>query len=290
MLNKKLFFLIIITMSFLIFVACGSSSSSYSSVSSRFVYPNDRLDNAIDNGSLSGVISALAEGAKLNYILVISPLMRATIRGHLEIVQYMVENGANLDLRSDDGNTALMFAAEKGNTAIVKYLVENDANINARNNKGETALSWAYDKGEMGVYDYLIAHGAREFEPRQIAQQPVAPSSSSTTVIVQPSAPSQAAPAQSKPSASTLQIGTYAANRTNITMRLNLGQVTAYSDGDPVAFGTYQISGNQVVITFDARTSSTGAGASLRGNTYVYTITSNATFSGNGEDWARSGY
>ena len=73
-------------------------------------------------------------------------------------------------------------------------------------------------------------------------------------------------------------------------MRLNLGQVTAFSGRDPVAFGTYRISGNQVAITFDLRTSSTGAGAALRGNTYAYTITSNATFSGNGEDWVRTGY
>ena len=73
-------------------------------------------------------------------------------------------------------------------------------------------------------------------------------------------------------------------------MWLNLGQVIAHSARDPVAFGTYRISGNQVAITFDLRTSSTGPGAVLRGNTYAYTITSNSSFSGNGENWVRTGY
>ena len=61
--------------------------------------------------------------------------------GNLEIVQYLVENGANINAKDDDkGRTALMFASRDGHLEVVKYLVESGANINAKTDEGWTAL------------------------------------------------------------------------------------------------------------------------------------------------------
>jgi hypothetical protein len=70
-------------------------------------------------------------------------------------------------------------------------------------------------------------------------------------------------------------------------MSLSGYQATAYSGYNQVAWGTYRINGNQLVITFNT---GNGAGANLQGKTFAYTITSDTSFSGGGENWVRTGY
>ena len=86
-------------------------------------------------------------------------------------MRLLVQKGADKNIRNTySGSTPLMYAAASGYFDIVRYLVEQGANVNLRNNIGETAASIAYDQGEVDIYDYLIANVAREFEPRQVAQ------------------------------------------------------------------------------------------------------------------------
>ena len=61
----------------------------------------------------------------------------------LEIVKYLVEQGANINARSSYNTTALMEAAYKGNFEIVKFLVQNGADVNIKNNDNKTALDAA---------------------------------------------------------------------------------------------------------------------------------------------------
>ena len=117
-----------------------------------------------------------------------------------------------------------------------------------------------------------------------IASTPASPSST-TNVYVQPSAPAQSS-AQT-PSAPTFQSGLYAYSGSNITMRLSGYQATAFSGTTQVAWGTYRINGNQLVIIFNT---GSGAGVSLQGKTFAYTMTSGTSFSGGGESWVRTGY
>jgi len=78
----------------------------------------------------------------------------ATEYEHLEVVKFLVENGANIHANND---LALCWAAENGYLEIVKYLVENGANIHANN---DCALRWAAYKGHLEVVKYLIENGA----------------------------------------------------------------------------------------------------------------------------------
>jgi hypothetical protein len=203
---------------------------------------------------------------------------------HLEVIRFFIERGADINERYN-GKTALHFAVIRNQPAIVRYLVESGININARDNDGATAASLAYDKGEMEIYDYLKANGARDFEPRQVAQ-PAAPASSSTTnVYVQQPAPVQSAPAP-VPATPTLRPGRYACSGTNVTMEIQspLLFVTLYSGYSTVGNGSYKINGNTIIITISQ---ANDVIKHMRGMTYAYTIVSDTSFSGGGETWYR---
>ena len=48
--------------------------------------------------------------------------MRAEEKGHDEIVKVLIKAGADVNVKNDDGDTALMRAEEKGHDEIVKIL------------------------------------------------------------------------------------------------------------------------------------------------------------------------
>ena len=58
------------------------------------------------------------------------PLKFACIVGNKEIVNYLIEKGANVQAQN---NGALVVACYNGRTEIVKILIENGADINAKN-------------------------------------------------------------------------------------------------------------------------------------------------------------
>ena len=69
-------------------------------------------------------------------------LMLAVSHGRLDMVQLLVEAGADLNIRDEDGSSALMCAAEHGQTEIVKHLLTHpDTDIFAKDNDGLTALA-----------------------------------------------------------------------------------------------------------------------------------------------------
>lgn len=51
-----------------------------------------------------------------------SSLMYACKRGHVEVAELLLSFGANLEDRSNNGYTPLMFAASAGHCKIVKVL------------------------------------------------------------------------------------------------------------------------------------------------------------------------
>ena len=52
--------------------------------------------------------------------------------GWLEKVQECIENSADVSAKNKKGKTALRFASQNGHLDIVKYLVENGADINIK--------------------------------------------------------------------------------------------------------------------------------------------------------------
>jgi uncharacterized protein len=65
--------------------------------------------------------------------------MLAAFEGNLPLVRRLLEQGADVNARDRDGDTALMFAAFKGHTAIVGLLLAYGADAQARAKNGWTA-------------------------------------------------------------------------------------------------------------------------------------------------------
>ena len=59
--------------------------------------------------------------------------------------QYLVEKGADMEIANRHGHTCLMIACYKGHIAIVRYLLDKGADVRRKSLKGETNLTlfWA---------------------------------------------------------------------------------------------------------------------------------------------------
>ena len=92
-----------------------------------------------------------------------TPLMSAA--EHLEIVQFLIENGARLDATDNVGRTVLHEAAQHGANEVVAYLIEKGAQVDARTKNGLTPLHVAVNPGYFGRINIdcartLLDHGA----------------------------------------------------------------------------------------------------------------------------------
>lgn len=80
----------------------------------------------------------------------------------LEVIRRLIEAGADVNARNNDGWTALMKAATVGNIEVVKLLLKAGADINAKNIRGDKALSCAKKAGHQKIIQLLRGAGAKE--------------------------------------------------------------------------------------------------------------------------------
>ena len=82
-------------------------------------------------------------------------LSLAAENGHTEIVQALIDQGADLNIQNEDGNTALIRAAINGHTETAKLLIDQGADLNIQNNLGKTAQSIATENGHKAIVTLL---------------------------------------------------------------------------------------------------------------------------------------
>ena len=58
-------------------------------------------------------------------------------------IQPLIENGADVNLTDNQGQTPLHYAAANGHIAMAQLLIENGANVNLTDNQGQTPLDYA---------------------------------------------------------------------------------------------------------------------------------------------------
>ncbi len=81
-------------------------------------------------------------------------------KNRTDIVALLINAGANLDIKDNYGDTAVIKAAMHSNTEIAKLLVENNANLDLQDNFGYTAIIYAVQRRNIDIVKALIEKGA----------------------------------------------------------------------------------------------------------------------------------
>jgi len=123
-----------------------------------------------------------------------TPLHEAAGKGHnKEVAELLIDNGADVNARDEDGDTPLDWADRRNQTAttallrkhggktgeelgagitplqqvardghkeIAELLIAEGADVNAKNDYGWTPLHWAASRGHKEIVELLIAKGA----------------------------------------------------------------------------------------------------------------------------------
>ena len=94
------------------------------------------------------------------------PIHEAVMNGNIDEVQWQLNAGVDVNEESSKGLTPLHYAASAGYNDIVELLIERGANVNATDSgKGGTPLDYAHWGDQEEVIETLNAHNAqREHE------------------------------------------------------------------------------------------------------------------------------
>lgn len=88
------------------------------------------------------------------------PLFLAAGEGRLEVVRYLLDQGADVNAREQFGDTALIEAVFNGQSAAVKELLFRGADPNAIGDGG-TALDLAINRNHTAIADLLKHRGGK---------------------------------------------------------------------------------------------------------------------------------
>mmetsp|Transcript_1052 Transcript_1052/g.1172 ORF Transcript_1052/g.1172 Transcript_1052/m.1172 type:complete len:368 (+) Transcript_1052:177-1280(+) len=93
-------------------------------------------------------------------------LHRAAISGSFETVKFLLlsstagQHGVPINSKAHNGNTALHLTAQHGSLDIIQYLIDEKAEVNVQNDYDLTPLHFACIGGHLNIVRYLVLHGA----------------------------------------------------------------------------------------------------------------------------------
>lgn len=143
---------------------------------SRFLDAVERGDRPAVSDLLrnfSGLVHAVkvydANGLRIEN----SPLHLAAMRGHLGVVQELLQADAPVDAQNFVGETPLMLAAAGGHTDTVKFLLSRKAKADHAASEGYTALIYAARNAAIGAAQCLLQKGADVNKPDDAGRAPL---------------------------------------------------------------------------------------------------------------------
>ena len=127
-----------------------------------------KLLKSCSEGSLYGVRKALSyeNGVKANVEardpgIGNTPLIWAAFHGHVDIMEFLLGQGAYIEAVSRDGHkTALLLAVYSGHVEAVLFLIRNGAQIDAANSRGDTSLAIAAYMNHLEIVQLLMQRRA----------------------------------------------------------------------------------------------------------------------------------
>ena len=123
--------------------------------------PDQALVTAIANQDIKSLAKAIESGCDVNKKYVhagkrITPIVEASVMDNREMVEMLINAGADVNISQDNGETALMNASKNGNYLIVSKLLDAGANPDAVSYAG-SALAVA---DNIGIMHRLVEGGA----------------------------------------------------------------------------------------------------------------------------------
>ena len=112
-------------------------------------YKCDGIDYALDIAAMRGHFNVVkyivdnSEDKNPSDAIGDTPLHRAAMGGHLPIVRYIMDNIEDKSPKDQDGNTPLHRAAMGGHLAIVRYIMDNIKDKIPKDKEGNTPLHYA---------------------------------------------------------------------------------------------------------------------------------------------------
>jgi uncharacterized protein len=162
---------------------------------------NQELDRSMTNGvdrqaALELIQALIARGAKVNFRTTDSPpsprhimplgdlswvnfigqtpFLRAALSGDITVMRMLLEHGADPNIATEEGTTALMAAAgvnwvvaqtytesKEAQMEAVQLCLEKGGDVNAKNSMGLTAIHGAANRGADDIIQFLYDHGAK---------------------------------------------------------------------------------------------------------------------------------
>merc|ERR1712096_166300 len=92
----------------------------------------------------------------------VTPLYISSGEGYLEVVMLLVSYGADITKSAMDGTTPIYVATDSNHLNVVKFLMENEkgcATVNQTDNFGRTLLFISAEKGFIDIVRLLVDHG-----------------------------------------------------------------------------------------------------------------------------------
>mmetsp|Transcript_55750 Transcript_55750/g.90205 ORF Transcript_55750/g.90205 Transcript_55750/m.90205 type:complete len:270 (-) Transcript_55750:163-972(-) len=167
--------------------------------------------DAVKERDMTKLKAALVSGANIDtclagagdgWSMLTTVVMGGTDPNLIAIGQYLIAQGADVDLQDRRGRTPLFFAARFGNIDLVKDMLKVTKNLRPTDQNGVTALYHAARQGHAAVCSLMIAAGAAdpmvaELEPDMDSAMRAAfgLGATTTTTTAAPAAPAPSPPA-----------------------------------------------------------------------------------------------
>jgi hypothetical protein len=136
----------------------------YNKHAQLFAVGHSSIHKAAMDGSIAGIKCFLeARGGNSKKVKCddydkqgICPIHYAAQNGYNDAIQYLVDSGCKIDVKSSDGRTALMYASKEGHLHTVRLLCELRAKIWEVNKAGLTPLHFAAQADRKEAIELLI--------------------------------------------------------------------------------------------------------------------------------------
>ena len=89
------------------------------------------------------------------------------------VVEFLLNKGAEVNARNDDGATALHWACYKGYLESARLLLDHGAALEAKDEDNETPLHWASCNNKLDVVKELVQQGADIFAKSEDDKTPL---------------------------------------------------------------------------------------------------------------------